>query len=1088
MLCSLTARATTWYVATNGNDSYTTNQAQNPATPYLTIQKASSVAWAGDTIKAAQGVYGENVTATRSGTPASPIIFDGQGVAQVWSFNITKSNVYFVNWTIAGKASGWWFWMGKGGHGTVVSNCVFDGAYNTNMTYLMIWENPYQGTETPWGTNCASGCTIISNTFMRQVGGCNITIFGDTNLIYGNRLIDGDACDWFRVWGRTNIIANNVCSNGIQTGIKSEHPDFIQVFGANMVGSIGHIIENNLVINCWGDCQLLMTAGAITNGQLIEDWTFRNNKFVNISRQGAVSIPKIKFYNNLFYRCATNAGGNYPLIFCYNTNTTYTNLAWCAGHGGEVINNVFVDCGGTSTHKQGYWFYNYITNNPRADYNFVCYTNGAITNNPLHQAVGDPGGWDGYTWWEPNGINGGDPLFANKALFDFTIPTNSPLYLKGTNFSALFTNDFAGTTRPASGNWTIGPYESGNPSVYTVPDLPCAVDPKATRAISVIQGDTMSIKWPTNQYRTILTISRRDYTNRPSAWASWTNLYSITNGTVTSQGEYNDATISVGKAYEYEIGTMMTNWDCSGTSNAPAWSYQYIATGIEIPLRDQHGNVVLLVASNLMDSLSNELATLESDLIGDGYKVFRHNMATSHVSLCSAWYTQVTNTKAVIRSDWLTDTNADWTLFIVGQVPVPYSGLSSPGAHTNNWGAHPADWYYADMTEANWTDSTANDVTAVNWTNLTTMTYYIETNCWNVPGDGKFDQSTVPAIPTMYLGRVSLVNMPAYASTESQLLQQYLNRDHQWRHKQFTVNQTAMVISNGLPYDSHSLYSSFFGSGSNVILTNWIMHATNTANSCMFAASWGSGEHDRIDAIGMTTNFAKVSLYVPFCEAYGSYFGDWDNSVNSNSVLQAPLCNGGYGLESYYNAGKVNVNPSEIGEPYGYQAYVLAANFVKGTPTWYKSFGTTAGYNVETIKNYISLMGDPTIRLHIVVPPTNVVISTNGSDKIVSWTNSTDFSVLGYHVYRAPTTNLNSLTKLTTVLTNSPYTNSGAAATAYTYMVRAVKLENSYNRSYYNASQGAFGNDGSGGGGGGPTNAPGTATAVSVRVGRIIHP
>ena len=72
-------QAATYYVATTGLDSRTTTQAQNPATPWQTIQKAATTAVAGDTVNVAAGTYQERVTFPNSGAAGQPITFIGAG-------------------------------------------------------------------------------------------------------------------------------------------------------------------------------------------------------------------------------------------------------------------------------------------------------------------------------------------------------------------------------------------------------------------------------------------------------------------------------------------------------------------------------------------------------------------------------------------------------------------------------------------------------------------------------------------------------------------------------------------------------------------------------------------------------------------------------------------------------------------------------------------------------------------------------------------------------------------------------------------------------------------------------------------------
>ena len=76
-LISLVGYSATYYVATNGNDSRTTTQAKNIATPWLTFQKAFNTAVAGDTVYFRGGVYYTTnyVGTSTSGTAANPICF-----------------------------------------------------------------------------------------------------------------------------------------------------------------------------------------------------------------------------------------------------------------------------------------------------------------------------------------------------------------------------------------------------------------------------------------------------------------------------------------------------------------------------------------------------------------------------------------------------------------------------------------------------------------------------------------------------------------------------------------------------------------------------------------------------------------------------------------------------------------------------------------------------------------------------------------------------------------------------------------------------------------------------------------------------
>ncbi len=115
---------------------------------------------------------------------------------------------------------------------------------------------------------------------------------------------------------------------------------------------------------------------------------------------------------------------------------------------------------------------------------------------------------------------------------------------------------------------------------------------------------------------------------------SWGSPIASFGSTVTN---YTDATVSVGGTYEYQI---------VGTSTFGYTAYGYIYTGINAPLTESRGKVILVVATNATASLATELSRLQSDLIGDGWQVIRHDVSSN-------------DTPASVRSLIISDYNAD---------------------------------------------------------------------------------------------------------------------------------------------------------------------------------------------------------------------------------------------------------------------------------------------------------------------------------------------------------------------------------------------------------------------------------------------
>jgi hypothetical protein len=104
---------------------------------------------------------------------------------------------------------------------------------------------------------------------------------------------------------------------------------------------------------------------------------------------------------------------------------------------------------------------------------------------------------------------------------------------------------------------------------------------------------------------------------------------------------------------------------------------------------------------------------------------------------------------------------------------------------------------------------------------------------------------------------------------------------------------------------------------------------------------------------------------------------------------------------------------------------------------------------------HIALMGDPTLRMHPVMPAVNLAGVASSSGIQLNWSGSLD-QVIGYNVYRAtdpsgPFARLND-----SPLGGTTFLDTNAFSNTYTYMVRAIKLEQTPSGTYFNASQGIF--------------------------------
>jgi hypothetical protein len=494
-------------------------------------------------------------------------------------------------------------------------------------------------------------------------------------------------------------------------------------------------------------------------------------------------------------------------------------------------------------------------------------------------------------------------------------------------------------------------------------------------------------------------------------------------------GDPGDPSVSIVVSLLLDVYAAETTWtltdDTTGETIRAGGPYQsprfgHIAVGIRYPEIEDRGAVLLVVADDMMAGLPDEIERLERDLIGDGYRVRREIVSTTD---------EVPVVKDVIVAACAADPDVR-TLFLLGHVPVPYSGsVWSP--HFEHRGAWPADVYYGELNGV-WTDSIVNNTSAIRPENH------------NVPGDGKFDQTWLPSDVELAVGRVDLSRMPAFTVDEVELTRRYLDKDHAYRRGEFTPERRGLIddnVGDGGGTAPAALgwrnFTALFGEGT-VQATDYF--STLEGESYLWSYGCGAGGYTRCNGIGETDDFAAMHPQTVFTALFGSYFGDWDNEDN---FLRAPLASPGQPLACFWG----------------------------GRPTWHlhrMALGHTIGQCARLTQNndheytvsdggrqiVPALMGDPTLKLHVVKPPGDLVVSQTGAGEVLlSWGASPDI-IEGYHIYRAPGLReaferINGLAIPDTVFVDwSPLSGNNV------YMVRALKLETTGSGTYYNLSGG----------------------------------
>ncbi len=478
--------------------------------------------------------------------------------------------------------------------------------------------------------------------------------------------------------------------------------------------------------------------------------------------------------------------------------------------------------------------------------------------------------------------------------------------------------------------------------------------------------------------------------------------------------ELSDDDIVIDSAYEYKV----VRESISGIQG-----FGYILTGIKLHLPDYRGKCLVVIDTTNTAGMENEIYRLMKDISGDGWSVERINVSADDA---------VEDVRNIIYSKYETDPDVQ-SVFLFGHVPVPYSGNLYPDGHPDHEGAWPADGIYGD-TDGDYTDETINNTVASRIEN------------WNVPGDGKYDQSIFNTKLELQIGRVDLSDLPVYAMTEEQLLKNYLDKDHAFRTGIITAEERGLIDDNFGAFYGEAFASNGWRNFAPMFGPDQLFEAdyftTMYNDTYLWSNGCGGGWYQGASGVGSSTDFAIDTAKTIFTLLFGSYFGDWDITDN---FLRAPLGNA-YTLTNAW-AGRPHwqFHHMVLGENIGYSTMLTQNN------------QSTYLANIFPHWVHIALMGDPTLRMHVVKPVSNVHCElTTGFETTVGvfWDPSPEPDVVGYYVYRSDE-EFGKFERITVDITNDiPFIDDAPIDGLNYYMVKAVKLKDTPSGSYYNLSTG----------------------------------
>jgi len=493
--------------------------------------------------------------------------------------------------------------------------------------------------------------------------------------------------------------------------------------------------------------------------------------------------------------------------------------------------------------------------------------------------------------------------------------------------------------------------------------------------------------------------------------------------TGSSINEFRDIIIP-GEPTEYKVERDSWNY----------WAYGYIYCGRNIAAVHQRGSVLLLIDEQIFEHIQNEIIRYVNDLRGDGWnpfvvlvpraEYFDKNKVSTVKSIIDLSLKQIKDLKSAV---------------LIGRVPVPYSGNFAIDGHSpEHDGAWPSDIYYS-VIDGKWTDTLYN-------------TNSNDSRLVNIPGDGKFDQTIIPAPAEIEIGRIDMYNLISFNESEIELLKHYFNKNHQFRNKIISVPDSFAVIDRfGLDYReafSSNGWMNFSVIGGLANVTDDHFRFTARDKKYLMVYGCGPGSYASVHDCAYTDEYASEPFNSAFALLFGSFNGDWDSKDN---VLRAVLASKPFGLASMW-AGRPYwfLHHLALGKHLGYST-LLSQN---SSPYEYSSASPYARRH-----NHIALLGDPTLRLHYNYPVKNVIAEEVQKKVNITWDyDESDSADIGFYVYRFSDYLSQGQLLNEIPIKDKNFIDINPPFGVLNYMVKSVKSQYTASGDYVNLSTGKFSN------------------------------
>ena len=536
---------------------------------------------------------------------------------------------------------------------------------------------------------------------------------------------------------------------------------------------------------------------------------------------------------------------------------------------------------------------------------------------------------------------------------------------------------------------------------------------KLTVSIEITSFSDSSVSFSWSNF----SINTTDIYRKKISDDTWTLL---TTGTTAST--YTDNTISTEVEYEYKF-KVNTN------VSSPSEAFGYIAFGVKIPQKTTRGDILLLIDDRFTSSLSDEIFALQRDLISDGWNPITAACSKDSSANC---------VKSAIDS--INNVQSLEAIYMIGHIPVPYSGVIAPDGHVEHVGAWPTDLYYVS-TSSSWTDNTANYSNSYRADNT------------NVPYDGKFDVSYLQDEVTCPISRIDFYNLPSAENSEIDMLRNYLNEASKYKNGLIEVKEKGLVddqIPNhydGFASNGYRNFGSLFGDS----ITKSNMLSSLEGDTYKWTYATGYGTDTSMSGIGSISTLKNSSYKGIFSMTFGSYFGDWNTEDN----LMRSLLADGKMLTTCW-AGRPNWFFHHMGLN---NPIALSAKMSIENGSGYSPLNTTeydvAGYAQNNV--HMELLGDLTLRqnYHPAVANFDVSYDADSNYFELSWDQPSNNNIVSFEIYKSQDST-SGYTLLTSLSSTATTYIDRTVNTLNFYYIKYVSLDSTLSGSYYNNSTGSF--------------------------------